>query len=115
MPVISFANSKGGVGKTTTLLALAQVFAHSGAGVTLIDADPNQPLIRWAERDPANVPTNLSILPHITEESIIGAMDEAAARDPFVLGRSGRLGQSRNFLCHRALRSGHYPHARQPA
>jgi chromosome partitioning protein len=85
MPVIAFANSKGGVGKTTTALALAQVFVKGGASVTLIDADPNQPLARWALKDPSHVPQTLKILPDITEETIIDAIDTAAARDPFVL------------------------------
>ena len=85
MPVIAFANSKGGAGKSTTALALAQVFAHASAPVTLIDADPNQPLARWAAQDPERIPTTLSVLPDITEETIVDAIDMAAARDPFVL------------------------------
>ncbi len=85
MPVIAFANSKGGVGKSTTALALPQVYAKDGAPVTLIDADPNQPLARWAAKDPDNVPECLKILPDITEETIIDAIDGAASRDPFVL------------------------------
>lgn len=85
MPVIAFTNSKGGVGKSTTALALAQVFARGGASVTLIDADPNQPLIKWAQKDPMALPSSLNILGGITEETIIDTIDSAALRDPFVL------------------------------
>ncbi len=58
MPTIVFASSKGGVGKTTSALALAFVLAKAGAPTTLIDADPNAPLTRWAEcqRRRKNVP-----------------------------------------------------------
>ena len=39
MPVISFANPKGGAGKTTTALVLATQLASRGAQVLIIDAD----------------------------------------------------------------------------
>ncbi|KYO51564.1 ParA family protein (plasmid) [Tistrella mobilis] len=85
MPVIALANSKGGVGKSTTALVLAQVFAAQGAGVTLLDADPNQPLGAWAARDPERVPALLRVVPDVTEENILDHIDSAAARDPFVI------------------------------
>ena len=48
MPVIAFANSKGGSGKTTSALLLACELANAKA-VTLIDADPRHPISRtWA-------------------------------------------------------------------
>lgn len=48
-PVISFASTKGGVGKTTLTLVLATAFAHRITGsseyrVACIDADPNTTL-----------------------------------------------------------------------
>ena len=55
MPVVVFANPKGGAGKSTSALVLAQTFAKAGASVTVIDADPNRPILDWrsgASRSP---------------------------------------------------------------
>ena len=84
MPVIAFANSKGGVGKSTSALVVSQVLSRQ-AGVTLLDADPNQPLATWAARDPERVPDKLTIIPKVTEETIIDEIDQGAGRDPFVI------------------------------
>jgi chromosome partitioning protein len=42
MPVIAFANPKGGAGKTTAALLLASELTTRGARVTIIDADPER-------------------------------------------------------------------------
>jgi chromosome partitioning protein len=84
MPTIVFASSKGGVGKTTSALALATVLARAGAATTLVDADPNQPLTRWAERFPDSVPPGLSVRGAIGNAAAT-VIDEAAVRDPFVV------------------------------
>ena len=49
MPVIAFANPKGGAGKTTTALLLATELAARGAAVTVIDADPERWISQWAK------------------------------------------------------------------
>lgn len=85
MPVIVFANSKGGVGKSTSAVVLAQVLAKRGATVSLIDADPNQPLSQWWQRDTARVPENLALVANVNEDSITDAIDDAASRSAFVI------------------------------
>lgn len=85
MPVISFANSKGGVGKSTSALLLAQVFAQHGSSVTVIDADPNQPLRKWSEQDPDRIPSGLSVIAQVTEDNILEAIDQASEKDAFVI------------------------------
>ena len=68
MPVISFANSKGGSGKTTSALLLACELANAKP-VTLIDADPRQPISRWATM--GNVPSGLTVVSNVTEKNIL--------------------------------------------
>jgi chromosome partitioning protein len=47
MPTIVFASPKG-AGKSTSAVVLATKLAGQGASVTIIDADPNKPVSRWA-------------------------------------------------------------------
>jgi chromosome partitioning protein len=53
--VITFAQQKGGAGKTTLVAHLAAAWAEAGRSVALIDLDPQQSLTRWAKlrADPA--------------------------------------------------------------
>ncbi|UOG77618.1 ParA family protein (plasmid) [Hymenobacter tibetensis] len=44
MRILTFANHKGGVGKTTSTLAVAQQLAHRGHRVLLLDCDPQHNL-----------------------------------------------------------------------
>jgi chromosome partitioning protein len=46
--VIAAANSKGGCGKSTTILILAGEYSAQGYRVHIIDADPRKRLIKWA-------------------------------------------------------------------
>ena len=47
--VIAAANSKGGCGKSTTILILAGEYCAQGLRVHIIDADPKKRLVRWGQ------------------------------------------------------------------
>jgi chromosome partitioning protein len=98
MPVISFANPKGGSGKSTAALLLATELAAAGAPVTIIDADPNFPIHDWGKLP--GKPDNVEIIsrvthqqdnskapddPVITTENIIDIIEEASERSSFVI------------------------------
>lgn len=85
MPTIVMCSSKGGVGKSTIASVLGQVYAAAGSTVTLIDADPNQPLATWAAQFPDDMPDGLSVVGGVDEETILEAIDEAATRTAFVI------------------------------
>ena len=82
MPTIVFSSSKGGSGKTTSALLLALQLSKSYP-ITLIDADPNRPITRWAAG--GKVPTTLKILSDIDEENILDRIEDAVAVTPFVI------------------------------
>jgi len=48
--IVSFASSKGGVGKSTTCAALAAKLAIDGDRVLVLDLDLNQTVARWAKK-----------------------------------------------------------------
>ncbi|WP_375122172.1 AAA family ATPase [Pseudomonas sp. LW8] len=83
MPTTAFVSPKGGVGKTTSALTLATQLAAKGAGVTIIDADPNYPIKKWAAG--GHCPPNLRVLSDVTENNIAAKIREAASIDPFVI------------------------------
>ena len=83
MPVISFANPKGGAGKTTTALILATQLAENGASVTIIDADPERWISQWGALP--GKPDNITIIGGVTEESIVDQIEEASGLSQFVI------------------------------
>lgn len=83
MPVIAFANPKGGAGKTTTALLLATELAAKGAAVTVIDADPERWISQWAKLP--GKPDNIRIVADVTEESVVDAIEAAEEEAQFVI------------------------------
>ena len=82
MPVISFANPKGGAGKSTAALVLGTTLAAQGASVTVIDCDRTQPIVDWGRGGSANP---LRIIANPTESRIISVIDAEAAERQFVI------------------------------
>ena len=83
MPTIVFASPKGGAGKSTSAVVLATELAGKGARVTVIDADPNKPVSKWAKRP--GKPDSLDVIADVNEETIIDVIDTAATKSAFVI------------------------------
>jgi len=83
MPVIAFANPKGGSGKTTSALLLATELAGKGATVTVIDADPEQWIMKWAALP--GRPDTLKAISNREEDGLVDAIEAAQAASQFVI------------------------------
>lgn len=73
--IITFAQQKGGSGKTTALAHLAVAFTKSGRSVALIDLDPQGSLTRWAR-----LRSDPNILVVVSKDYRAGADMKAAAK-----------------------------------
>lgn len=70
--IITFASSKGGVGKSTSCTALAGAYAKAGRRTHIIDLDANKTVSRWLADDHVR-PHNLTVSapdPHILTEHL---------------------------------------------
>lgn len=91
MSVISLISPKGGTGKSTTANILATGLAIAGSAndisVCLIDADPNQPQIEWANLagEKGNMPDNLTVIGDVSEATIIDRIEEEEQRSDYVI------------------------------
>lgn len=83
MPVISFANPKGGAGKTTSALLLATELATRGTTVTIVDADPERWISQWGNLP--GKPDNITIVSDVSEDTIIDVVEAAASKSVFVI------------------------------
>lgn len=79
MPIIVYASSKGGCGKTTACIILASELTRQGVKFSLIDADPNQHLMSWAKN------ANCENITKATQSDILEKIEEAEEKTPFVI------------------------------
>jgi len=84
MPVVSFANPKGGSGKTTSALLLACELALKKS-VCIIDADPRHPITKWWQEGKRFEDANLNVISSDSEQTIVEDIERAVAQYPFVL------------------------------
>jgi chromosome partitioning protein len=91
MPVITFANTKGGAGKTTMALVTAGELAKRGFRVAMLDADPQQWVSRWMTRM-TKMP-KFSIIANIDAENIEQTIKDLKKKtDYIVIDLPGGLG-----------------------
>jgi chromosome partitioning protein len=83
MPIVSFANPKGGAGKTTSALLLAGELAQKGASVVIVDADPERWISQWGKLP--GKPDSIVILGDVTEDTIVDQIEKAAETAQFVI------------------------------
>jgi chromosome partitioning protein len=83
MPIITFANTKGGAGKTTVALVLATELAHRGHRVTMLDADPQQWVARWHSLSGASA--NFEVISGVTEETIEQQIKDIKKRTDYIV------------------------------
>jgi chromosome partitioning protein len=74
MPVITFANTKGGAGKTTAVLLLSTELVRQGFRVTILDADPQQWITRWHQLSPQD--EKLNVISYVSAANIVRSINE---------------------------------------
>ncbi len=98
MPVITFANTKGGAGKTTAVLLLATELVQKGHRVTILDADPQQWITRWHKLSPPS--DQINVIPYVDSTTIERSISENRdTTDYFIIDLPG----ARNSLLATAI------------
>lgn len=84
--IITISSSKGGAGKTTALMCLADYWAGQGRRVALLDTDPNRSCSRWFEKGrKKGYYEGISFRQEVDDKAIIGAARELAAQADLLL------------------------------
>lgn len=83
MSVISVCSTKGGVGKTTLVMCLADAFARQGGSTAIVDGDPNGHVATWRER--AGEDCKVAVISEADETKIQDVIAQAAAKYALVV------------------------------
>ena len=93
MAVVSVCSTKGGVGKTTLVMCLADAYARQGGTVAIVDGDPNGHVASWRAR--AGDDCGVEVISESDETKIQDANAQAAAKFSLVfVDREGAASQA---------------------
>jgi chromosome partitioning protein len=82
VPVITFFQTKGGTGKTTSAFLLAEILSRSNS-VTVVDCDPNKPFEEW-KKDGGNG-EKFDFVTALDTDRVPIEIGEASRRSAFVI------------------------------
>ena len=86
MYVIAFANPKGGSGKTTAAMLLAEQVSIAGGRVAILDLDPNANILAWSQsrqKEGREVPFSVHVRPQA--EEIVALIDGLTAEAEYLI------------------------------
>ena len=86
MYVIAFANPKGGSGKTTSAMLLAEQVSIAGGRVAILDLDPNANILAWSQsrqKEGREVPFSVHVRPQA--EEIVALIDGLTAEAEYLI------------------------------
>ena len=83
MSVISVCSTKGGVGKTTLVMCLADAFSRQGGSTAIVDGDPNGHVATWRSR--AGDECKVAVISEANETKIQDVIAAAAQQYALVL------------------------------
>ena len=83
--ILGFINQKGGVGKTTLSLNMADYLARNGGRVLLIDADRQRSSAKWAEKRDDDKPPAFTVVEMSRENMARDAIQMAVDYDHVII------------------------------
>ncbi len=87
MKVISFVNPKGGSGKTTAAINVAECLARSGHKVAAVDTDPQMSFSNWSKRGS----TKVDVFAASTEKDVYQVRKHLSEYDYVIIDGAGSL------------------------
>lgn len=86
MLTITFANPKGGSGKTTSAMLLAEQIRAAGATVAILDCDPNQNIVQWdAQRAEQGRASPFIVRPVPTEAQFLDTVEDIRGKADYLI------------------------------